>query len=200
MDEKTAALREIFLDTTGSETVTEGQAESPGTLTGEDEDAVLDRLRTLVETMQNRYEFETDFETDQLVTLVRCFFDAVDDETMAEHFDRTPEEVFQARMALHLVRDSDRDGPIDFPKLKQLHVEDVPMPELIEELDADEGTVRRYTAVANAELESTRANNRFRDEFRELLTDSDLEGSLTSEASEDGLADATEDLETDVSF
>jgi len=76
----------------------------------------------------------------------------------------------------------------------------VSIDERADELGVDEGTVRRYGAVVEADLESTRANDRFRDGFRELLTDSDIEGPLASEAREDGLEEATEDMETDVAF
>ncbi|MFC6726624.1 conditioned medium-induced protein 4, partial [Halobium palmae] len=65
-----------------------------------------------------------------------------------------------------------------------------------------EGDVRRYSDVVEADLRSTRANDRFRDEFAELLTDSDISDTYAHEAREDGLRDATEDLESesDLSF
>ena len=62
MDEKTSDLRDIFVETTGSDTVTERQAESRGTLTDRDEAAVDERVRELVATMRERYDFSTDLD------------------------------------------------------------------------------------------------------------------------------------------
>lgn len=200
MDEKTEELREIFIDATGSESVTESQMESPGSLTDGDEDTLLERLSELVDTMRERYEFDSSLTGEELVDVVRCYFDGADDESIAEHLDVETEEVFRARMDLHLVREEDREAPFDLEALKRLHVEGTPMADRADELGADVGAVRHYSAVVEAELESTRANNRFRDEFRELLTDADIEGPLAQDAHEDGLKEATEDIETDVSF
>ncbi|MDR5671954.1 putative transcriptional regulator, contains HTHdomain [Halalkaliarchaeum sp. AArc-CO] len=200
MDEKTEELREIFIDATGSESVTEGQVESPGSLTDGDEGAVLDRVAELVGTMRERYEFDSSLCDRELVDVVRCHFDGADDDAIADHLGVDREGVFRARMDLHLVADGDRDAPFELETLKRLHADGVSMAERVETLDADEETVRRYSAVVDAELESTRANDRFRDEFRELLTDADIEGPLAQDAHEDGLEEATEDIETDVSF
>jgi hypothetical protein len=43
-------------------------------------------------------------------------------------------------------------------------------------------------------------NDRFRDEFRTLLTDADIEDAHAATARDDGLREATEDIETDVSL
>ncbi|MEF8780104.1 MAG: conditioned medium-induced protein 4 [Haloferacaceae archaeon] len=200
MDEKTEELRELFIDATGSESVTERQTESPGSLTDGDEDAVLSRVSELVATMRERYEFDSSLSDEELVDVVRCHFEGVSDAALAEHLGVEEREVFRTRMDLHLVRERDRDAPFDLDALKQLHVDGVPTAVRAEELDATAATVRRYSAVVEADLESTRANDRFRDEFRELLTDADIEGPLAQEAREDGLKEATEDIETDVSF
>ncbi|SEA21083.1 hypothetical protein SAMN04488065_2267 [Haloplanus vescus] len=47
---------------------------------------------------------------------------------------------------------------------------------------------------------SVRTNHRFRSEFVDLLTDDALSERLASDSREDGLREATEDIETDVSF
>ncbi|AUX08013.1 hypothetical protein AArcSl_0360 [Halalkaliarchaeum desulfuricum] len=200
MDEKTEELREIFIDATGSESVTETQMESPGSLTDGDEGAVLERVSELVGTMRERYEFDSSLSDGELVDVVRCHFDGAADDTIAEHLGTEPQEVFRARMDLHLVTDGDREAPFELETLMELHADDAPIETRIETLDADEETVRRYSAVVDADMESTRANDRFRDEFRGLLTDADIEGPLAQDAHEDGLEEATEDIETDVSF
>ncbi|QCJ47003.1 MULTISPECIES: conditioned medium-induced protein 4 [Haloprofundus] len=199
MDEKTAELRDIFIDATGSDTVTESQEEGRGSLT-EDEENIERRLDELVTTMRNRYEFANDLETATLVQVVRGFYDEQSDEELAAELNLDESELFDARMDLHLVSESDRDAPFALDELRTLVVDDVPMSDRAAELDSDESTVRRYSAVVEADQRSTRANDRFRDEFAELLTDSDLSARLVETAREDGLKEATEDIETNVSF
>ena len=201
MDDKTAELRDIFIETTGSDTVTERQEESRGSLT-EDERAARERVSELIERMRERYAFETDLSTDELRRLVCGYFDGDDDAALADELDADAETVFAARMDLHLVREADRDAPFDFDRLRKRLAEDADADgaALAAALDADAETVAHYRRVAAAERESTRANDRFRDEFAELLTDSDLSARLASDAHEDGLREATEDMETDVSF
>jgi hypothetical protein len=60
--------------------------------------------------------------------------------------------------------------------------------------------VRRYRDALAARDESRAANDRYRDEFDSILADADLTGGLTDDVKEDGLRDATEDAEVDVSF
>ncbi|WP_224333151.1 conditioned medium-induced protein 4 [Haloprofundus halobius] len=199
MDEKTAELRDIFIDATGSETVTESQEEERGSLT-EDEENVERRLDELVTTMRSRYEFTSDLQTQTLVRIVRGFYDEQSDHELAAELDVDESAVFDARMDLHLVSEADRDAPFALDQLRTLIVDDVSVSDRAAELDSDEATVRRYSAIVEADQRSTRANDRFRDEFAELLTDSDLSARLAETAREDGLKDATEDIETNVSF
>ncbi|WP_435126583.1 conditioned medium-induced protein 4 [Halobaculum sp. D14] len=200
MDEKTAELREIFVDATGADTVTESQEETHGSLAEERGDAA-ERLGELVAMMRDRYEFDSSLGDDDLERVVRRYFDGDDDDdAIADALGVDADEVFDARMDLHLVRDADRDAPFDLDRLRSLHIEDAPMADRVDALDADEDAVAHFTAVVDADLESTRANDRFRDEFADLLDDADLQGGHTTEAHEDGLREATEDIETDVSF
>lgn len=199
MDDKTAELRDIFIDATGSDTVTESQSESPGSLTDGETD-VTERLDELVDRMRERYQFETDLDNEALCHLLRGYHDEQTDRKIAAKLETSAETVFEARLDLHLVRDADREGPLNLDDLRQLIVEDVPLADRADRLDVTEETARHYSAVVAADLRSTRANSRFRDEFAELLTDSDLTAQLARDAREDGLKEATEDIETDVSF
>ncbi|WP_313693159.1 conditioned medium-induced protein 4 [Halorarum halobium] len=199
MDEKTAELRDIFIDATGSDTVTENQEESPGSLADESADDG-GRVRELVATMRERYEFASDLPDEAMETVVRLYHDGADDASIADDLDVGEAKVFDARMDLHLVREADRDAPVGMELLRSMYVEEFPLAEIADRFDSDEGTIEHYLSVVEADLESTRANDRFRDEFAELLSDADLSGGLTDEAHEDGLREATEDMETDVSF
>ncbi|QZP36635.1 conditioned medium-induced protein 4 [Halobaculum magnesiiphilum] len=198
MDEKTEELRDIFLDTTGGDTVTERQEEGHGSLASDPD--VEGRLAELVGRMRERYEFASDLADEDLVRLVRLYFDGTDDDAIADALGVPPDAVFTARMDLHLVRESDREAPFDLSRLRSLYVDDVPLDERAAELDAEEETVARYSEVVAADARSTRANDRFRDEFAELLAEQDLKGGHTEDAREDGLREAAEDIETNVSF
>lgn len=213
MDEKTERLRDLFVDATGSETVTEPQEESRGSLADRDEAAAAERVRELVSAMRDRYEFSTDLGDSVYAAVVRAYFTegidgdaaiaaAVGDEEDGSVVDGDvdAETVRDLRLDLHLVDDTDRDAPFEYAELKRLVVADRSVAECARELDADADTVERYAAVARADAESTRANDRFRDEFRALLTDAEITESHAGDAREDGLRDATEDIETDVSF
>ncbi len=217
MDEKTAELRDLFLETTGAETVTEGQEESPGSLTARDESAVESRLAELIETMCDRYDFRTDLDVGAYARVARGHFtEDESDAEMAADLDVGAETVRTARFDLHLVAGADREAPFEYDRLKRLVTEgdevDVlagpsengtdadPVAAFATELGVDAETVRRYLPVACADLASTRANHRFRDEFRDLLTDAEIEGAYAADARDDGLREATEDIETDVSL
>jgi len=199
MDEKTAELRDIFVETTDTETVTESQSESPGSLADDSTD-VGDRLATLIDRMREQYEFNTALDTDALVAVLRGFYDGDDDATIAARLECQPATIRTARLDLHLVRDEEREAPFEFERLRRLLAEGVSPEERAEQLDVSVETVRRYSEVAAADRRSTRANDRFRDEFAELLTDADLTTQLAADAREDGLEEATEDIETDVDF
>ncbi|MFB6304492.1 MAG: conditioned medium-induced protein 4 [Haloferacaceae archaeon] len=196
MDDRTEELRDIFVDATGTSEVTERQRDARGSLVGGDDAGVRD----VVERMRDRYAFGTDLPLDSLVRVVEGFFDGEDDATLADALGVDPETVFRARMDLHLVADADLDLPVDVERLRTLVVEGADVDDCIAALDADRETVARARRVVAAEMEATRANGRFRDAFAERLTDADLATRLASDARDDGLEEATEDIETDVSF
>jgi hypothetical protein len=228
MDEKTADLRDLFVDATGSESVTERQDADRGTLVDRDDEAVDDAVRDLVAAMRDRYGFSTPLDDAAYALVARGRFDGADDAAVAtairdalaerEEGDGEidpdgvdAETVRKARFDLHLVRESDREVDVDgggdsdeppfaYADLKGLTAAGNSIVECAEKLDAAPDTVARYAAVARTDIASTRANDRFRDAFRDLLTDADIEGSLASDAREDGLREATEDIETDVSL
>ncbi|KAB1197513.1 MULTISPECIES: conditioned medium-induced protein 4 [Haloferax] len=201
MDEKTAELRDIFIETTGSETVTERQTESRGSLADvDDPEEVRARVLDLVTTMRDRYEFETDCADDDLVNLVVGYFDGESDEELALELDVPPETVRTARLDLHLVRDADREAPFDMDRLDKLLVEGADDDAIAERLDEPLEIVAQFRPVAEADIRSSRVNYRFRDDFAELLTDDDLSQRMAEDARNDGLREATEDIETDVSL
>lgn len=200
MDEKTRELRDIFMDVAEDATVTERQEEPRGSLATDER--VDERLRAVVESMRERFDFRTALPTEALVTVVRGFYEGDSDAEIADRIDGDPDPgtVGRARIDLHLVTDRDRDAPFDLDALREGLAGDRPLAALAEDLDASESTVRRYRHVVETERARKVVNDRYRDEFERLLADSDLEERLTGEVRETGLEEATEGMESNVSF
>lgn len=194
MDEKTEELRDLFLDVTEEDTVTERQEETPGSLT--DERSVEERLTAVIERMQEAYEFDTDWSTEEYRRLVRGFFEENDE--LAAEFDADEDELFQARMDLHLLREADAEFPFELRELRERLEADESPEEVAAAYDVDEATVRRARRVQRAREEARTANHRYRDEFEELVADGDLSNQLARDAREDGLKEATEGMENDI--
>ena len=195
MNEKTEELRDIFTSVTDEETVTESQEATRGSLE-QDERTVDERLLGVIEQMRGRYEFDLGLAEEELLTVAKRFYEDDTDEEIADDLGVSPEEVFEARMSLHLVADGDADE-VDLAAIKNREEDDE---ELAAEYDVDVARIRRYRRVAEAKDESLTANDRYRDEFDAILADSDLSARMASDVREDGLEDATEGMETDVSF
>ncbi|WP_256391456.1 conditioned medium-induced protein 4 [Natronoarchaeum rubrum] len=200
MDEKTEELRDIFIDVTDEDTVTESQEDTRGSLADADRENVDERIEGVIESMRERYEFDTDLSTEQLCELVERFYDGDSDAEIARALDESRTSVVRARLDVHLVRDRDTDAPFEFDAFRRALADDPSTAELAERFDVSESTVRRYRRVVDAENESRQANDRYRDEFDSVLADADLSERITEDVQQDGLEDATEGMETDVSF
>lgn len=199
MDDKTEELRDIFVETTEKDTVTETQEESHGSLT-EDEQRADERLESVIGRMRETYDFRTGLPDETLREVVRGFYAGRSDDELADDIGRSADEVFRARMDLHLLRERDTDAPFDLADLRDLLVDDRSTEAVAEELDVSPATVRHYRAVVEAENRARRVSRRFRSEFEDALPDADLSARLTADAREDGLDEATDGMETDVSF
>jgi DNA-binding CsgD family transcriptional regulator len=200
MDEKTEELRDIFMNVSDSDTVTETQEETHGSLTEQEEEELVERIEGVVETMRDRFEFGTDLDDEAYRRLVRLFYDGTSDAAIARELDATRETVFRARLDLHLFRDRDLDAPFDLSELREYLDADHAVSDVAEALNVSPSTVRRYRHVVAARDEARRSNDRFRDEFESILADAELSTRLTGDVKEDGLDDATDGMETNVSF
>ncbi|SEN48509.1 hypothetical protein SAMN05216388_1003225 [Halorientalis persicus] len=202
MDEKTEELRDLFVEVTDEETVTERQEEGPGSLTDADEAAVADRIAAVVAEMRERYDFVTDLDADTLVTVVRGFYDGAADAAIADTLDTDPDTVFRARMDLHLLDDDDTEFPFDLADLRDARADadGSDAATLADTLDADPETVERALLVAETQKAIRRVSGRFRSEFEDAIPDAALSVRLTESAQEDGLEEAAEDIETDTKF
>lgn len=200
MDEKTEELRNLFVDITDESTVTEEQEESHGSLGSEE--SVDERLQEIVSQMRAKYEFTTSLSDDALVTVVKGFYVDDSDAEIARELGDEPssETVSRARIDLHLLRDRDLDAPFDLDELRTLLADGADTATCAAELDVSESTIRRYRRVVEAQDEARRVNERFRSEFENVLHDRELSDRMTEDIQQDGLEDATEGMETNVSF
>ena len=202
MDEKTEELRDIFIDVTDEDTVTESQEDTRGSLADTDSGDIEEQIESVIDSMRGRYEFETDLSDEQLVEIVERFYEGDSDAEIARELgdDVSRTNVVRARLDLHLVREQDTDAPFDLDEFRARVNEDASTADLAEAFDVSESTVRRYRRVIEAQNESRQANDRYRDEFDSILSEAELSERMTEDVQQDGLEDATEGMETDVSF
>ncbi|MFB6295708.1 MAG: conditioned medium-induced protein 4 [Halobacteriales archaeon] len=211
MDEKTEELRDLFVDVTDAEAVTERQEEPRGSI-ATDEGEIEERLRSTIDAMAERYDLETSLSRSALVTIVRSFYAGESDVEIARDLDEAPlaeadgspeEVVARARIALHLVTENDREGPVDQDALRRYLDEsdrERSVGEIAAEFGVSEAEARRARRIAGVESERRLVGDRFRQEFEHALADRALSDRLTEGIAEDGLDEATEGIETDVSF
>jgi transposase-like protein len=199
MDEKTEELRDVFLDVTGEETVTERQTEGRGSLAADPE--TEKRLREAVAAMREALGFGTELDDEELVTVVEGFYDGASDAEIARRLggDSLSKTVARARVELHLLRDADTDAPFELNALREGLDAGRSVADLADEFGVAPSTVRRYRRVLEAKSERRRTNDRFRAAFEDALGDA-LSERMTSELKEKGLEGATEGQETNVSF
>ena len=196
MNEKTEQLRDIFTDVTdGEETITESQEDTRGSLE-RDERTTAERLENVVAQMRDRYEFETPLSDDDLITVAKAFYEDESDDEIAADLGVDADEIFEARLSLHLIDEADADE-VDLAAIRDREEGDAT---LADEYNVNEAKIRRYRRVAMAQDESRAANDRYRDEFDSILADADLSERMATDVREDGLEDATEGMETDVEF
>jgi hypothetical protein len=199
MEEKTAELRDIFLDVAEDETVTESQEETRGSLI--EGESVETRLESIIERMREQFSFRTDLTDDEYEQLVRQFYEGRSDAEIGADLDRSPETVFWARMDLHLTRETALDElAVDSATVRDRHAEGVTPEQLADECELDGETAERALAIVGTQQRARRVSYRFRTAFEETLTDADMTVQLVSDAHEDGLEEATEDAEVDVEF
>jgi hypothetical protein len=200
MDEKTEELRDIFIDVADEETVTEAQEDARGSLAPRDD--AEERLLEVIAGMRERLGFGTTLSDEELLTVVRGFYAGDSDAEIARALGDASlsKTVSRARIDLHLLRETDTDAPFDLDALRAGLDAGRTTAELAAELEVSESTVRRYRRVVEAENEIRRVNDRFRSEFESVLRDRELSERLTENVREDGLDEATEGQETNLSF
>lgn len=200
MDEKTEELRDIFMDVADSETLTEQQEDARGSLTDTEVDE--DHIRSVINQMQEQYSFESSLTIDTLLAVVKRFYEGHSDQEIADTQDelQDPDDVRTARFDLHLITDTDRDGPFDLDELDERINAGQDIAEIAAALESDEPTVEEYAHLARVEEDRRLVGDKFRAEFDRLLGDDDVTDQFTEAIQETGLDEATEGLETDTGF
>ncbi|MCO8242675.1 MULTISPECIES: conditioned medium-induced protein 4 [unclassified Haladaptatus] len=198
MDKKTEELRDMFLNMTDEATVTERQEEAHGSLSTEEK--IQEQLLAVVTEMRERYEFNTTLDDEQLATVVRRFYAGDDDEEIAAELGEREESVARARIDLHLFTLSDTETPFEIERLRMLVDDDVSTADCAGELDVSEATVRHYQRVLEAKDEARAVNQQYTNEFENILQDREISDRMTGDIQQDGLDDATDGMETNVSF
>ncbi len=201
MDEKTEQLRDLFVEVTDEQMITESQDAARGSLTGED-DSVDERLESVIERMRERFQFETAWSLESYRHLLRRFYQGHDDPEIAEALSCPEDVVFQARMDLHLLHEDDPRGvEIDEETTASIRNRREHDPgQVAAALDCRTEAVERALAVIRARDRTRRVSNRFTLAFEEIVTDIDLRTQFATETRDDGLKDATEGAEVDVDF
>jgi FixJ family two-component response regulator len=196
MDEKTESLRDIFVDVTEESTVTERQEDTRGSLAREG--TPEERTEAVIEALDERYDRSTNLEKERLVGLVAAFYEGADDDTVADRLDESPQTVERARLDLHLVRESDTDAPVELSTLRE-RLGDADAATVAADLDMAESAIERYRRVAETQATRRAVGDRFREAFDEIYLDTDL-ASHTDDVTRDGLEEATEGMENDLSL
>jgi len=197
MDEKTEQLRDIFMDVSGEESVTESQAAGRGSLTDSGEEDVAERLGEVVARLREQYGFRTGLADDALVALVRRFYAGHSDAELADELGVEPSAVVEARLDLHLLRAEDAEAPFDVAAFRRRVVQaDATDAELAATFDLDVGTATRYRRVVEAQAEARQVSHRFTSEFEDALADAGLTTRMTATIRETGLDEATEDIDS----
>jgi len=197
MDEKTEQLRDIFMDVSGEGSVTESQAAGRGSLTDTDETSVEAQLGETVARLRERYGFRTELDDGALVALVRGFYAGRNDVALAEELGVEEPAVREARLDLHLLRESDDDTDFDIGAFRKRVVGGDPTDaDLAAAFGVDTETAARYRRVVEAQAAARGVSHRFTSAFEDALADAGLATQHTAAVRETGLDEATEDIDS----
>jgi hypothetical protein len=193
MDDKTEELRDIFRAVTDAEEVTESQDADRGSLAPDERDTEA-AIADVVARMREELDFDTDLDAATYVAIVRGYFAGEDDATIAADAGVDAGTAFQARLDLHLVRDEEAP-PVDPGRLRR-DFGGVDADTVADELGVSVADVARARAVLAARSATRRASDRYRAAFLDALPDAAIAATITESVREDGLREATEDIDS----
>ena len=196
-------LTAIYMDVSkGDTTTTERQEDQRGRWTSNTN--TDQQIRSTIEEMRERYDLSTQLSTDQLVTLVKAFFQGEGDTAIARRLDDSSldKTVTRARLGLHLFRERDTTTDFDLKTLSECFKAGNSGVECAHQLNIAASTANQYRRVLSAQQEAKRVENTYYERFRRLCSaDGTTEGEdLNAEFEpnfDDGLADAVADAGVD---
>jgi hypothetical protein len=199
-------LTDIYLDVAEDiESTTKHQHEQRGSwrLSAETDT----RIRDTITEMQERYDLRTQLSDEQLVTLIKAFFDgdgdgdgdtAIARQLGDASLDKT---VTRARLGLHLFRESDTTADFDVEALRECFAAENSGAECARQLDIGKSTANRYRRIFTAKDQAERVDNEYYERFRRYCrddTDEDPDPDFDPDYSpDDGLSDAVADAGAD---
>ena len=189
-------LTAIYMDVSkGDTTTTERQEDHRGRWSSNTN--IDQQIRSTIEEMRERYELSTQLSPDQLVTLVRGFFQGEGDTAIARRLgdsslDKT---VTRARLGLHLFRERDTTTEVDLEALSECFEAGNSGTECARQLNIAASTANQYRRILSAQQEAKRVENTYYERFRRLCS---ADGTTEAEDPDaefepdfdDGLADA----------
>ena len=189
-------LTAIYMDVSkGDTTTTERQEDQRGRWTSNTN--TDQQIRSTIEEMHERYDLNTQLSTDQLMTLVKAFFESEGDTEIARRLgdsslDKT---VTRARLGLHLFRERDTTADFDLEALSECFEAGNSGAECARQLNIAASTANQYRRILSAQQEAKRVENTYYERFQRLCSaggmaeDEDPDAEFESDF-DDGLADA----------
>ena len=187
-------LTDIFMDVSqGAESTTEQQDEQRGSWRPNTSGDTDTNIRETIAEMRDCYGLQTQLSDNQLVTLVKAYFEGDGDTAIARRLgdvslDKT---VTRARLSLHLFRERDTAADFDVEGLKECLEAGNSGAECARRLDIGKSTANRYRRIFNAKAEAEQVDHeyseRFHQYYQEEAGDDDLEPLSNMN---DGLSDA----------
>ena len=194
-------LTDIFMDVSqGTESTTEQQDEQRGSWRPNESDDTNTNIRETIAEMRDCYGLQTQLSDDQLVTLVKAYFEDDGDRAIARRLgdvtlDKT---VTRARLSLHLFRERDTAADFDVDSLKDCLEAGNSGAECARRLNIGKSTANRYRRIFKAKTEARQVDHEYSERFhhycRGETDDRDLE---PPSIVDDGLADAVADAGAD---
>lgn len=195
-------LTDIYLDVAEDvESTTEQQHEQRGSWHSS---ATTDtRISDTITEMQERYGLQTQLSDEQLVTLVKAFFDSEGDTAIARQLGGTSldKTVTRARLGLHLFRESDTTTDFDVDPLQECFAAGNSGAECARQLDIAKSTANRYRRIFAAKEQAERVDNQYYERFQRYCRD-DIDEDPDPDfdpdySTDDGLSDAVVDAGSD---
>lgn len=187
-------LTDIFMDVSqGAESTTEQQDEQRGSWRPNTSGDADTNIRETIAEMRDCYGLQTQLSDNQLVTLVKAYFEGDGDTAIARRLgdvslDKT---VTRARLSLHLFRERDTAADFDVEGLKECLEAGNSGAGCARRLDIGKSTANRYRRIFKAKAEAEQVNHEYSKRFhqycQEEADDDDLEP-LSNMS--DGLSDA----------